>query len=453
MIKKHPIIAIATPPGNGGVGIIRISGENLLSLVEQVVGKPIKPRTAELFDLLDAKGVCIDSALALFFQAPASFTGEDVLEIHCHGGQAVLRLAQNHLLGLGKKMNLTLAEPGEFSLRAYLNGKLDLIQAEAIADLILAQSDAAVRGAARSLKGEFSVKVDDLVSLITKLRVLVESTLDFPEEEIDFLENAQARGQMKTITAKLEELLAHAKQGRLIRDGASLVLVGAPNVGKSSLLNCLAGEELAIVTPVAGTTRDRIKELILIDDIPIHVIDTAGLRETRDEIERMGIERTWDSIKNADIVMLIDAAGVRGENKPKEQIQALIKPSVPVIRVFNKMDLLSADDLQNKEQNTVYVSATNKLGIDQLKAAILAGIGKHPGQEGSFMARRRHVEALLTAQAHLKRAEQLSLDGNQSLELFAEELRLAQDALGEITGKLLPDDLLGKIFSEFCIGK
>jgi tRNA modification GTPase len=313
MTRKLPIIALATAPGKAGVGVIRISGANLLPMAQALFQKSLKPREASLLTLRSGDGAPIDQLIAIYFSAPASFTGEDVLELQCHGGPQLLELVMKRCLELGKDQGLVIAEPGEFSLRAYLNNKIDLAQAEAIADLIDAQSEAAVRGAARSLQGAFSNDINGLIEEITQLRILVESTLDFPEEEIEFLENAQARKRLNTVMQKLHLLREGAKQGKILRDGIQLVLAGAPNVGKSSLLNRLAGEEVAIVTPIAGTTRDRVKESITINGVPMHLIDTAGLRETTDLVEAKGIERSWESIRAADLLIFLQDPNSKGD--------------------------------------------------------------------------------------------------------------------------------------------
>ena len=356
-------------------------------------------------------------------------------------------------LEVGKDDGLAIAEPGEFTLRAYLNNKIDLAQAEAIADLIDAQSEAAVLGAARSLQGAFSDDINSLIEEITQLRILVESTLDFPEEEIEFLENAQARQRLSTVKEKLKTLLEGTKQGKILRDGIQLVLVGAPNVGKSSLLNRLAGEEVAIVTPIAGTTRDRVRESITIEGVPMHIIDTAGLRETSDLVEIKGIERSWDAIRLADLVIfLTDAQTTYEQDELKAQILKELPPKCAVLEVMNKADLLG-DSTNLTTGEALLISAKTGAGIDRLKQKILGLVGWGGSQEGVFLARRRHLDCIERAKEHIERSEQFAANGNNSLELFAEELSLAQRYLGEITGKLLPDDLLGKIFSQFCIGK
>jgi tRNA modification GTPase len=452
MTRKLPIIAVATAPGKAGVGVVRISGQNLSSIARALFQKELLPRQATLLSLRDSGGQLIDQLVAIYFVAPASFTGEDVLELQCHGGPQLLELVIKRCLELGKDDGLVIAEPGEFTLRAYLNNKVDLAQAEAIADLIDAQSEAAVRGAARSLQGVFSDDINALVEEITQLRILVESTLDFPEEEIEFLENAQARERLSAVKTKLQALRDGAKQGKILRDGIQLVLAGAPNVGKSSLLNRLAGEEVAIVTPIAGTTRDRVKESIQIEGVPMHIIDTAGLRQTADEVEAKGIERTWDAIRLADLVIFLTAADAQTETGDlRAQIMGALPSKCPILEVLNKSDLLSKELLVNPE--AILISAKKGDGIDLLKQKILEIVGWNGPQEGAIIARRRHLDCIERAAEHIEKSEQFAANGNNSLELFAEELFLAQNHLGQITGKLLPDDLLGKIFSQFCIGK
>ena len=451
--RKIPIIAIATAPGKSGVGIIRISGQNLTGLIQALFQKNLQPRQATLLALRDKLGQLIDQVLAIYFAAPASFTGEDILELQCHGGPHLLELVMQRCLELGKDIGLEIAEPGEFSLRAYLNNKIDLAQAEAIADLIDAQSEAAVRGAARSLQGNFSDDVNDLVEEITQLRILVESTLDFPEEEIEFLENAHARERLSAVKTKLQTLQNGAKQGKILRDGIQMVLVGAPNVGKSSLLNTLAGEEVAIVTAIAGTTRDRIKESIQIEGVPMHVIDTAGLRQTSDEVEAKGIERTWEAIHSADLVIFLSAPNVSSEDGDlKKRVLEAVPPKCAILEVLNKADLL--DEWANStSKDVISISAKTGQGVDDLKQEILKRVGWGGAQEGVIVSRRRHLDCIERASEHIARSEQFAANGNNSLELLAEELTLAQNHIGQITGKLLPDDLLGKIFSQFCIGK
>ncbi len=453
MTRKLPIIAVATAPGRAGVGVIRISGQHLGALAKALFQAPLTARQANLLTLRDADGQAIDQLIAIYFSAPASFTGEDVLELQCHGGPQLLELVMKRCLELGKDIGLVIAEPGEFSLRAYLNNKIDLAQAEAIADLIDAQSEAAVRGAARSLQGEFSDDINELIEEITQLRILVESTLDFPEEEIEFLENAQARQRLQAVKTKLHSLREGAKQGKILRDGIQLVLAGAPNVGKSSLLNRLAGEEVAIVTPIAGTTRDRVKESITIEGVPMHIIDTAGLRDTNDVVESKGIERSWDAIRLADLVIfMVDLDSSAVDTGLKDKILAEIPPQCPVLLVVNKSDLLP-ETTPSMPEGAILISAKTGDGISALKQKILEKAGWNGTQEGAIVSRRRHLDCLERASEHIAKSEQFAANGNNSLELFAEELSLAQNHLGQITGKLLPDDLLGKIFSQFCIGK
>jgi len=453
MTRQLPIIAVASAPGKAGVGVVRISGKNLKAIIQALFQKELNPRQANLLTLRDSDGQAIDQLIAIYFSSPASFTGEDVLELQCHGGPQLLELVMKRCLELGKNEGLVIAEPGEFSLRAYLNNKIDLAQAEAIADLIDAQSEAAVLGAARSLQGTFSDDINSLIEEITQLRILVESTLDFPEEEIEFLENAQALQRLLAVKTKLETLSSGAKQGKILRDGIQLVLVGAPNVGKSSLLNRLAGEEVAIVTPIAGTTRDRVKESIQIEGVPMHIIDTAGLRQTSDEVEAKGIERTWDAIRLADLVIFLTAPNAEKEaNDLRAQILEALPPKCPVLELINKSDLLVQDSISINNP-ALLISAKTGHGIDVLKQKILETVGWKGAQEGAIVARRRHLDCLERAAEHIKKSEQFAANGNNSLELFAEELFLAQNHLGQITGKMLPDDLLGKIFSQFCIGK
>ena len=451
--RKIPIVAIATAPGKAGVGIVRISGVGLQELAFAIINTRLQPRKATLVDLRNQDSRIIDSCLAIYFLAPHSFTGEDVLELQCHGGPQLLDLVVQRCLQLGHQAGLAIADPGEFSLRAFLNEKIDLAQAEAIADLIDAQSHAAVMGAARSLQGAFSDDIHQLVQALTQLRILVESTLDFPEEEIEFLENAHALQQLTDIQEQLQRLLGAAKQGQILRDGIQLVLVGAPNVGKSSLLNCLAGEEVAIVTPVAGTTRDRVKQSITLDGVPIHIIDTAGLRKTSDEVEAIGIERTWASMRTADLLLYIEAPDAQTADEALyAEVVAVLPAGCASLRLVNKADLLGAVNSAT-EPETLFISAKTGAGIPELKNAILSRVGWQAGQEDVLISRQRHIDCLKHAEAALNKASLYALQGNRALELFAEELRLAQEHLGQITGRLLPDDLLGKIFSQFCIGK
>jgi tRNA modification GTPase len=420
MTRKLPIIAVATAPGKAGVGVVRISGPSLTSITKALFQKELPPRQANLVTLRDAGGQSIDQLLAIYFLAPSSFTGEDVLELQCHGGTQLLELVMKRCLELGKDDGLVIAEPGEFSLRAYLNNKIDLTQAEAIADLIDAQSEAAVLGAARSLQGVFSDDINELIEEITQLRILVESTLDFPEEEIEFLENALARERLAAVKIKLQSLRDGAKQGKILRDGIQLVLAGAPNVGKSSLLNRLAGEEVAIVTPIAGTTRDRVKESITIAGVPMHIIDTAGLRPTSDVVEAKGIERSWDAIRLADIVIFLTDPQ-SADDGLRQQILLELPPKCPILEVVNKADLMSFG-LENKSKEAILISAKTGAGLDPLRKKILEMVGWSGSQEGAIVARRRHLDCLERASEHIARSEQFAANGNNSLELFAEEL-------------------------------
>jgi tRNA modification GTPase len=445
MTAPDTIAAIATATGRSGVGIVRCSGARVDSLVTAIVGRPLTPRRAVLADFLDARGETIDRGLALFYRAPHSYTGEDVLELHGHGGPVVLRELLKRCLELGARA----ARPGEFTERAFLNGKLDLAQAESVADLIDAATAEAARGALRSLRGAFSQRVDELARALIELRTLVEATLDFPDEEIDFLERANATGKLAAVRAKLQEVLAATQQGSLLREGIRVVLVGRPNVGKSSLLNRLAGEEVAIVTEIPGTTRDAIRQSIGVEGVPVHVIDTAGLRESIDPVEKIGVARTWDAIEHADLlVVLHDLQEVKSA---EGDVLARLPAALPRIDVMNKIDLTGREPEWDKAGRTVWLSAKTGAGVQLLKQALLEAGGWRAAGEGLFMARARHVQALKEAQGHLDRAD-LDVDGER-LELLAEDLRLAQQALGEITGAYTPDDLLGEIFSRFCIGK
>ncbi len=440
------IAAIATPPGRGGVGIVRISGRNLLPFVDAIVARPLKPRQATLCDFLQPDGTVIDRGLAIHFVAPHSYTGEDVLELQGHGGPIVLQQLLKRCLDLGARI----AEPGEFTLRAFLNDKMDLAQAESVADLIDASSEQAARGALRSLQGEFSRRVRALVDGLIDLRMLVEATLDFPEEEIDFLQKADAAGRLGKIRQQLEEVFASATQGRILREGMQIVLIGQPNVGKSSLMNCLAGDEVAIVTSVAGTTRDTIREEIHLEGVPVHIVDTAGLRETSDEVEQIGIQRTWAAIeKSHAALLLLDAQ--HGVGPQEEAILARLPENLPVLHIHNKIDLAGQSPriARTEAGADIYLSAKTGLGIELLHDELLRLVGWQPGQESVFLARERHLRALKSARSHLETADAAWAQ----LELFAEELRLAQEDLNTITGEFSADDLLGEIFSRFCIGK
>lgn len=447
--RPDTIAAIATAPGRGGIGVVRVSGSDLLPFAQALTGKTPKARYATLADFLAADGSAIDSGLLLHFPAPHSFTGEDVLELQGHGGPVVMQMLLSRCLDLGAR----LAEPGEFSRRAFLNGKLDLAQAEAVADLIDAATTAAARSAVRSLQGEFSKAILGLTDELINLRMLVEATLDFPEEEIDFLQAADAFGRLDRLQARLAEIFDRAGQGKLLQAGLHVVLAGQPNVGKSSLLNRLAGDELAIVTPIAGTTRDALKSSIQIEGIPLHIIDTAGLRETEDEVERIGIERTWREIERADVVLLLVDART-GVTAADRAIVDRLPATLKRITVRNKIDLAGAAAERHQEPDGVAVSLSAKdgAGIALLQKELLAIAGWHQAED-VFIARERHLRALALARQHIDAARAVVSGPVQALELFAEELRLAQQALGEITGEFTADDLLGVIFSRFCIGK
>lgn len=441
-----PIAAIATPPGRGGIGVVRLSGKSLVPFALAMLGKVPAARRGVRTAFIDARGAAIDDGLALYFPAPRSYTGEDVLELQGHGGPVVMQMLLKRCLELGAR----LAEPGEFTRRAFLNDKLDLAQAESVADLIESATDVAARCALRSLRGEFSSAVESLERQLIELRMLVEATLDFPEEEIDSLDRANAQGRHKSLLQAIETALAKSRQGSLLRTGLQVVLAGQPNVGKSSLLNRLAGEELAIVTATPGTTRDSVRQAIQIDGVPLNIVDTAGLRDTQDEVERLGIARTWGEIGKADVVLLlVDArTGVTGQDL---ELVARIPKGVRRVFVHNKTDLAGANARIERTQagTRVYLSAKTGAGIDILRTELLAVAGWQQGAEDLFMARERHLGALRLAAQHVTDAgEQL-----QRPELFAEELRLAQVQLNSITGEFAADDLLGEIFSRFCIGK
>jgi tRNA modification GTPase len=473
MLARHhdPIAAIATAPGRGAVGIVRVSGKGLGALVKAVCGRTLRPREATYLPFRDAVGQPIDQGLALFFPAPHSYTGEDVLELQAHGGPVVLQLLLARCLEAGAQAHpatgqpalpgLRVAQPGEFTERAFLNDKIDLAQAEAIADLIDASTTAAARSASRSLTGAFSHEIHALRDALIHLRMLVEATLDFPEEEIDFLRKADARGQLSNLKQTLSQVMQRARQGALLREGIKVVIAGQPNAGKSSLLNALAGAELAIVTPIAGTTRDKVQQTIQIEGVPLHIIDTAGLRDSDDEVERIGIARAWDEIAGADAVLFLhdlarrDALDYRAADAVIESTLAEKLPSsVPVIDVWNKVDCVpGAAQPESAGRAAVHLSARTGEGLDALRRILLEVAGWQSAPEGVYIARARHVQALRTVQQHLEEAAaQLDALG-PALDLLAEELRLAQNALSSITGEFSSDDLLGVIFSSFCIGK
>ncbi len=467
-LPRHndPIAAIATAPGRGAVGIVRVSGKNIKGLLQALFSRPLKPREATYTPFLDSTGRAIDQGLAIYFPAPHSFTGEDVLELQAHGGPVVLQLLLARCIEAGAELDLgsqlarlpglRVALPGEFSERAFLNDKIDLAQAEAIADLIDASTEAAARSASLSLSGAFSLEIHTLRDALIHLRMLVEATLDFPEEEIDFLQKADAHGQLSALQQMLQLVLQRARQGALLREGIKVVIAGQPNAGKSSLLNALAGAELAIVTPVAGTTRDKVQQTIQIEGVPVHVIDTAGLRHSEDEVEKIGIARAWDAIETADAVLFlhdltrIEMPDYRADDALIAQALHTKLPSrVPVIDLWNKADTAATTE----HVSGLTLSAKTGFGLDALRRKLLEVAGWQSAPEGVFIARERHVQALRRVDAHLNEAAAHLAAQAQSLDLLAEELRLAQNALSEITGEFTSDDLLGVIFSSFCIGK
>ncbi|MDB5944604.1 MAG: tRNA uridine-5-carboxymethylaminomethyl(34) synthesis GTPase MnmE [Ramlibacter sp.] len=462
-LSRHnaPIAAIATAPGRGAVGIVRVSGASVASVIDALCGRRLKPREATYLAFRAADGSTIDQGLAIHFPAPNSYTGEDVLELQAHGGPVVLQLLLARCVEAGKALGMRVAQPGEFTERAFLNDKIDLAQAEAIADLIDASTEAAARSASRSMAGEFSGEIHALRDALIHLRMLVEATLDFPEEEIDFLRKADAQGQLDRLEQSLAGVMQRARQGALLREGIKVVIAGQPNAGKSSLLNALAGAELAIVTPVAGTTRDVVSQTIQIEGVPLHVIDTAGLRESDDAVEKIGIERAWGQIESADAVLFLHDLTrasapdyLAGDAAVAQALAARVPRSVPVIEVWNKLDASpDASPPQVAGHDTILLSAKTRAGLDALRRKLLEVAGWQSAPEGVYMARERHVQALRRVDSHLREAAALSSRKAQALDLLAEELRLAQNALNEITGEFSADDLLGVIFSSFCIGK
>lgn len=446
------ICAIATPPGRGGVGIIRVSGSLATDIASAVVQRPLTPRYAHYGPFYDASGAVLDEGIALFFPNPHSFTGEDVLELQGHGGPIILDLLLQAVVQAGAR----LARPGEFSERAFLNDKLDLAQAEAIADLIEASSEQAARSAVRSLQGDFSREVSRLVEACIQLRIYVEAAIDFPEEEIDFLSDGLVATQLRELRISLQETQASAQRGTLLQEGMTVVIAGRPNAGKSSLLNALSGSDSAIVTDIAGTTRDILRESIQIDGLPLHIIDTAGLRDTDDQVEKIGIERAWMQIDKADLVLLmIDSRAESNAEALADQAELLqrIRQQVPVLLVRNKCDLSGeTPGLTKGDQDVIALSAREHLGIDTLRTYLKQTMGYEHTLEGGFIARRRHLDALDRAAQALDAAD-AQLHGAAAGELVAEDLRVAQYALNEITGEFSSDDLLGRIFSSFCIGK
>ncbi|HCV78343.1 MAG TPA: tRNA uridine-5-carboxymethylaminomethyl(34) synthesis GTPase MnmE [Pseudomonas sp.] len=452
MSHSDTIVAQATPPGRGGVGILRVSGSKAAEVARQLLGKLPKPRYADYLPFKAADGSTLDQGIALWFPGPNSFTGEDVLELQGHGGPVILDLLLRRTLEEGAR----LARPGEFSERAFLNDKLDLAQAEAIADLIEASTEQAARNALRSLQGEFSRRVESLVEQLIRLRIYVEAAIDFPEEEIDFLADGRVQGLLEGVQAELHQVQREANRGALLRDGMTVVIAGRPNAGKSSLLNALAGREAAIVTDIAGTTRDVLREHIHLDGMPLHVVDTAGLRDTSDRVEQIGVQRALDAIAGADRVLLVVDASAPEARDPQALWPELLSTRPPLDKltvIRNKADLTGEPTgLLATEPVEISLSATDGAGIEALREHLKACMGFEQTTEGGFSARRRHLDALQRAASALDHGyRQLTLAG--SGELLAEDLRQAQQVLGEITGAFSSDDLLGRIFSSFCIGK
>ncbi len=454
--RQVPIVAIATAPGRGAVGIVRVSGPNIADVVQGLCGRQLKAREATYLGFQDGQGGVIDRGLALYFAGPHSYTGEDVLELQAHGGPVVLQLLLARCMAVGQASGLRLARPGEFTERAFLNDKIDLTQAEAIADLIDASTEAAARSASRSLSGAFSKEIHTLRDALVHLRMLVEATLDFPEEEIDFLKKADAQGQLDRLQASLARVQQSATQGALLREGIKVVIAGQPNAGKSSLLNALAGAELAIVTPIAGTTRDRVEQTIQIEGVPVHVIDTAGLRASEDLVEQIGIARAWEAIEDADAVLFIhDLTRVNAINYIAVEaditraLSQKLSKNTPIIDIWNKTDSVELVP----DNPGIALSAKTGAGLAELRQALLQAAGWQAQAGGVFIARERHVQALQQVQQHLELAATHLRAQAQSLDLLAEELRLSQNYLSEITGEFTSDDLLGVIFSQFCIGK
>jgi tRNA modification GTPase len=450
------IVALATPPGRGGVGIIRISGPAAFDIAKQVVSTDLTPRHATYLEFFSADQQVIDQGIAIYFKAPNSFTGEDVVELQGHGGPVVLDLLIRRTVELGAR----LANPGEFSERAFLNDKIDLAQAEAISDLINASSEQAARSALKSMQGDFSYEVRALVEKLIHLRLYVEAAIDFPEEEIDFLTDGKVKADLENILDHIKTLQADAKQGAILRDGMNVVLAGKPNAGKSSLLNALAGKDSAIVTDIPGTTRDVLKEHINIDGMPLHIIDTAGLRKASDKVEQIGIERAWNEISEADRLLLVidmtDGDNLHTANEILKELSSNIPHLPPITFIKNKCDLvdrtpqyIEADETQ---PDRIWLSAKSKKGIDLLKQHLKQCVGYEASGEGVFIARRRHIESISSALEFILHAYQQLVDYNAG-ELVAEDLRQAQNELNQITGEFTADDLLGKIFSSFCIGK
>ena len=444
--KPDTIAAIATASGAGGIGVVRVSGQLASTITSQILGQCPAPRHAAYLPFYDANQQLIDRGIAIFYQNPHSYTGEDVLELQAHGGTALMQILLSRCIALGARQ----AEPGEFTRRAYLNDKIDLAQAEAVADVINASTIEAARSAMRSLSGEFSNSINAVLAKLINLRMYVEACLDFPEEEIDFITQGNVAKKLTDIVAELNLVFAKAKQGSLLREGIHIVLVGQPNVGKSSLMNQLSGEEVAIVTPIAGTTRDSIKNIIQINGLPLHIIDTAGLRDTEDEVEKIGIARTYRALQSAQVaLLLVDAAHGIGESE--KSILARLPQGIDKIWVHNKIDTTkeAAKIVEKVDETHIYLSAKTGAGVELLKQHLLNIAGYQQNAEGVFMARARHLEAMTLVQTHLG----LASAQIKFAELLAEELKLAQEALASITGEFTPDDLLGEIFSKFCIGK
>jgi tRNA modification GTPase len=458
MSNQDTIAAITTPLGRGGVGIIRVSGPLVQNITKQILGKQISPRYAYYGSFLAEDGSTLDQGIALFFPNPNSFTGEDILELQAHGGSIVLQCLLDRVIVLGAK----LAEPGEFSKQAFLNDKMDLTQAEAIADLIDASSEQAAKSALKSLQGAFSKQINSLVEQLIKLRIFVEAAIDFPEEEINFLNDGKVAKQLQAILEQLSRTFKSAQQGVLLSEGMSVVILGRPNTGKSSLLNLLSGKDSAIVTSIAGTTRDIIKEQIQIDGMPLHILDTAGLREAADEVEQIGIQKAWDAIKDADQILVMVQAGENVTNIDDEDKAILSKlPShIPVTLIYNKIDLVGikpkikqlTENICGHQETAIWLSAKQPLGLDILKEHLKTSIGFTQTTEGVFIARKRHLNALSSALDFVKTGQQ-QLEECAAGELLAEDLRQAQHALDKITGKFTSEDLLAEIFSSFCIGK
>jgi len=445
MPNADTIAAVATAPGRAGIGIVRVSGPAAAAIARSIAGRELAPRVATSCRFRDGNGEAIDEGIALFFAAPRSYTGEDVLELQGHGGPVVQQRLMRRCFELGARA----AEPGEFTRRAFLNDKIDLLQAESVADLIDASSEQAARGAMRSLAGEFSLRIDGLTRALTELRALVEAALDFPEEDIEFIEKADVKSRLGALLRELESIALVAQQGKLLREGARAVLIGRPNVGKSSLMNRLAGDEVAIVTEIPGTTRDALRHELLIEGIPLHVIDTAGLRESADAVERIGIDRTWREVGEADIAMLVTETG-QDLTVDDRKILGKLPAAIKKVFIFNKIDITQEQAAMRAGAHgiEVRVSAKTGEGLALLRQALLESVGWQPAGEAQFLARERHLQALAIAQRAMAAAM-----ASTAPELLAEELRLAQQALSGITGEFTADDLLGEIFTRFCLGK